>query len=180
MEKLQTERLLLRDWTMADAEDLYDYAKSSNLAANLGWKPHGSPKDSGKVIQMFLKAKDTWAVVLKETGQVIGSVSLHTCRHSEILHDCEIRVAISERFQNRGYGKEAAVKVICYAFDVFQIQTLMACYYGSNSASKALIESTGFRYFKHFDNFVTDWSGARLGAEVYLLNAIDYKRFYKS
>lgn len=179
MEKLQTERLLLRDWSMADADDLYDYAKSPSLANFLGWKPHANPKESQKIIQAMIKMSDTWAIVLKETGQVIGSVSLHVCRHPEILHDCELRVVISEKYQNRGLGKEAAVKVITYAFDIYQISTLMACFYGTNASARGLLEGCGFRYYKHMDHFVQDWQGTRFTAEVYLMSRTDYQRAYK-
>lgn len=37
---LETERLVLRDWRMEDVEDLYEYARDSEVGPMAGWEPH--------------------------------------------------------------------------------------------------------------------------------------------
>ena len=39
---IETERLILRGFTLEDAADLYDYAKNPNVGPHGGWKPHES------------------------------------------------------------------------------------------------------------------------------------------
>ena len=40
MKKLETRRLILREWRETDADDLYAYAKSDKVGPMCGWKPH--------------------------------------------------------------------------------------------------------------------------------------------
>lgn len=39
---LETERLILRPWREADAEDLYTYARDPRVGPPAGWPPHTS------------------------------------------------------------------------------------------------------------------------------------------
>lgn len=40
MKTLCTARLILRPWTLEDAPDMYDYARTPNVGPAAGWKPH--------------------------------------------------------------------------------------------------------------------------------------------
>ncbi len=40
--KLETERLILREWKDSDAEDLYKYASNPDVGPIAGWPPHQS------------------------------------------------------------------------------------------------------------------------------------------
>ena len=70
---LKTERTLLRPFTEGDAEDLYAYAKDPRVGPIAGWKPHGSVEESREIIRTVFTSPDTFAVVDRETGRVIGS-----------------------------------------------------------------------------------------------------------
>lgn len=48
---LHTERLLLRPWTEADAESLFEYAKDPDVGPIAGWPPHKSIEESRNVIK---------------------------------------------------------------------------------------------------------------------------------
>ena len=81
--ELQTKRLILRPWQESDAEALYKYACNPNIGPIAGWPPHTSIGNSREIIKGVLSAPETYAVVLKETGETIGSVGIMTAR-SEI------------------------------------------------------------------------------------------------
>ena len=101
--ELQTKRLILRPWLESDAEALYKYACNPNIGPIAGWPPHTSVKNSREIIKNVLSAPETYAVVLKETGETIGSVGLMTAR-SEIRSarmtgsECEIGYWIGEPY----------------------------------------------------------------------------------
>ena len=40
--RIETPRLILRPWRMADLEDLYEYARVDGVGQMAGWQPHGS------------------------------------------------------------------------------------------------------------------------------------------
>ena len=71
---LETERLILRPWTLEDAEELYRYAKNPEVGPAAGWPVHTSVENSREIIQTVLSAQGTFAAVRKETGLPIGSV----------------------------------------------------------------------------------------------------------
>ena len=43
---LQTKRLILRKWTEADADSLYEYAKDPAVGPIAGWPPHQLKEES--------------------------------------------------------------------------------------------------------------------------------------
>ena len=51
---LETERLILRKWTDADAESLFHYAKDPAVGPAAGWQPHQSVEESRNVIRNLL------------------------------------------------------------------------------------------------------------------------------
>ena len=66
----ETERLILRPWKDEDAEALYKYASDERVGPPAGWPPHTSVINSGEIICMVLSREGTYAVVLKENGQI--------------------------------------------------------------------------------------------------------------
>jgi len=76
MTRLETERLLLRPWKEADAEALFRYAQDPAIGPIAGWPPHTSVENSREIIRAVLSAPETYAVVLKGSGEPIGSVGL--------------------------------------------------------------------------------------------------------
>lgn len=73
---LETRRLYLRPWEEGDAGSLYKYAKDPEVGPIAGWPVHTSEENSRDIIRIVLSAPETYAVVLKETGEPIGSVGL--------------------------------------------------------------------------------------------------------
>ena len=74
--EIATERLVLRPWQESDAESLYKYAQDPAIGPISGWPPHTSVEDSLNVIRTIFSAPETYAVVLKETGEPVGSAGI--------------------------------------------------------------------------------------------------------
>ena len=53
---LQTQRLLLRPWTEADAQALYQYASDPRIGPPAGWQPHTVVENSRQIIKNVLTA----------------------------------------------------------------------------------------------------------------------------
>ena len=73
---LETERLYLRPWTDDDAEALFELAKDPDVGPAAGWPAHKSVEESRDIIHNVLSAPETYAIVCKEDGRLIGSVGL--------------------------------------------------------------------------------------------------------
>ena len=74
--EILTNRLVLRSWNEADAEDLYEYAKDPRVGPIAGWQPHTSAENSLEIIKTVLSESETYAVCLKEDNRAIGSIGL--------------------------------------------------------------------------------------------------------
>lgn len=73
---ITTERLILRLWKESDAESLYKYAKDPAVGPIAGWHPHTSVENSLEIIRTVFAAPETYAVVLKATGEPVGSIGI--------------------------------------------------------------------------------------------------------
>lgn len=71
--EIATERLVLRPWQESDAESLYKYAQDPAIGPIAGWPPHTSVEDSLNIIRTVFAAPETYAVILKETGDLSGA-----------------------------------------------------------------------------------------------------------
>lgn len=73
---LETERLILRKWTDADAESLFHYAKDPAVGPAAGWQPHQSVEESRNVIRNLLNGAECYAICEKGSDEAIGSIEL--------------------------------------------------------------------------------------------------------
>ncbi len=144
---LETERLLLRPFTAADAEDLYEYAKDPRVGPAAGWPPHKSVEASREIITTVFAAPNTFAVVDKPSGTVIGSAGF-VGRHCDRLPgpDDEIGYALSPAFWGRGLMPEAVRELLRYGFEELGFQTIWCGHYDFNDKSRRVVEKCGFVY----------------------------------
>ena len=71
---METNRILLRPWRESDAPALFKYASDPEVGPRAGWPPHKSVEESLEIIRtVFNDDTNTWAIVLKETGEPIGA-----------------------------------------------------------------------------------------------------------
>ena len=73
---LGTERLILRPWSPSDAHALYDLASDPRIGPSAGWVPHTDSEHSASVIDKTLSRPGTFAIELKDSGEVRDTVDL--------------------------------------------------------------------------------------------------------
>lgn len=149
MVSLETERLILRPFTEADAADLYEYAKDPRVGPAAGWQPHRDEAESLRVIREIFQPSSSLAVVLKQTGRVIGSAG-YVDRHREELPgpDDEIGYSLSPDYWGQGLIPEAVEEILRYGFEELGLNAQWCAHYAGNEKSRRVIEKCGFRY--HF------------------------------
>ena len=107
---LETERLILRQWEKSDAESLYKYAKDERVGPMAGWPVHKSVEESSEIIETVLSNMETYAVVLKETGEAVGCVGVMIAGESDKTQSsrqAEIGYWIGVPFWGKGLIPEA-------------------------------------------------------------------------
>lgn len=112
---MKTKRLVLRKWTEADAESLYEYAKDPEVGPIAGWPPHKSVEESLDVIRNVFNGPECYAICEKENGKAIGAIELKLKGHTDMTDredECELGYWLGQPFWGKGYMPEAA-KEIC-------------------------------------------------------------------
>lgn len=145
----ETERLILRPWTIDDAESLYEYAKNPLVGPMAGWPVHTGVENSREIIKNVLSEVETYAVCLKENNKAIGSIGLMIGGKSNInISDdkAEIGYWIGVPFWGQGLIPEAIHKLMRYAFDKLKLKRLWGDYFDGNVKSKRVLEKCGFKY----------------------------------
>ncbi len=146
---LTTERLVLRHWTEADAESLYEYAKDPDVGPVAGWNPHKNVEESLEVIKSVFTGAECYAVCERETNRAIGAVELKLNGYTDMTEredECELGYWLGKPFWGCGYIPEAAAELLRRAFEDLGMTTVWCGYYEGNSKSKRVQEKLGFIY----------------------------------
>jgi ribosomal-protein-alanine N-acetyltransferase len=82
-------------------------------------------------------------IFLKESGRHIGNIRLFN--FSEKHRRVELGIMLFDKSQwSRGYGTEAIIGVVDYAFNELRLHKICADYYAINSASARMFQKAGF------------------------------------
>ena len=172
---LETERLLLRPWDETDAEECYRYAKDPRVGPIAGWPPHTSAEHSRQVIRDALRAPETYAIVLKETGLPIGSIGLHRNDLAEGDDEMELGYWIGVPHWGRGYVPEAARALLRHAFEELKLARVWCGYYEGNARSRRVQEKLGFQYQWTSENVPVPQLGETRRGYVSLMTKADWE-----
>ena len=146
---MKTKRLVLRKWTEADAESLYEYAKDPEVGPIAGWPPHKSVEESLDVIRNVFNGPECYAICEKENGKAIGAIELKLKGHTDMTDredECELGYWLGQPFWGKGYMLEAAKEILRHGFGELGMNTIWCGYYGGNQKSKRVQEKVGFVY----------------------------------
>jgi len=143
---LQTSRLILRPWCEDDAESLYKYASDPEVGPRAGWPPHTSVEDSRNIILTVLSKPETYAVVLKESGEAVGSIGFHRNDLAEKPDEYELGYWIGRPFWGRGLIPEASRAMLRHAFADLGMKRIWCGYYDGNERSRRVQEKLGFLF----------------------------------
>ena len=146
--RLETERLILRPFALADAEDMFNGWASDPLATRyLTWPPHTSIADSREIIRLWLGLYPNphhyvWALELKGAARVVGSIGVvGSC---EDIGSMEIGYCLGQEFWGLGLMPEAAREVIGFLFGAVGARRLQARHDLLNPGSGRVLEKCGF------------------------------------
>ena len=123
---MKTKRLVLRKWTEADAESLYEYAKDSEVGPIAGWPPHKSVEESLDVIRNVFNGPECYVICEKENGKAIGAIELKLKGHTDMTDredECELGYWLGQPFWGKGYMPEAAKEILRHGFEELGMNT---------------------------------------------------------
>lgn len=146
---LETDRLFLRPVNHNDLSDIHEIAGDPEVAAAAGFSHSDSVEASVKRMHEYIDDNETLAIVLKENGKMIGTVSLQKRNWTVYpldrkLKGRELGFDLNRQYWGRGLMPEA-VKTVCrYCFEELHYDFLTAGYFLGNDKSQRAIEKCGF------------------------------------
>jgi RimJ/RimL family protein N-acetyltransferase len=144
--RLETERLVLRSFSMDDAADVQRLAGAAEVALTTLNVPH--PYEDGLAEDWISQHRAqfeagqgvNYAVTLKETGELVGAMGLVI---NERHNRAEMGYWIGVPYWNRGYGTEAARALVTYGFETLGLNRIHATHFTRNPASGRIMQKLG-------------------------------------
>ncbi|OGO91766.1 MAG: hypothetical protein A2Y17_13495 [Clostridiales bacterium GWF2_38_85] len=148
--KLETERLILRRFELTDAEVMFkNWASDAEVTKYLTWPPHSDISVSKAVIDSWMKLYEnlnhySWAIVLKEIGEPIGSIAAVEQRDDiKMVH---IGYCIGQKWWRRGYTSEALAELIRFFFEDVGVNRIESRHDPRNPNSGKVMLKCGLKY----------------------------------
>ena len=151
--EFETERLIIRPIKLEDKNQIFNYRSDTETNKYQGWIPKTIDDVEtfiGKLPEHINQPK-TWfqfVLIQKETKTVIGDLGIHFLDKEN--NQVEIGCTLNKDFQNKGFAKEAVVKVIDYLFRDLNKHRIITSIDPHNKNAIRLVESIGFRKEAHF------------------------------
>ncbi len=148
--KIETRRLILRQFTLNDAEPMYrNWASDGEVTRYLTWTPHESVEETKSLLKEWIDdykkpEKYEWCIELKEIGEPIGSIGVVGIR--EKIGAMEIGYCISEAYWHQGITSEAFEAVIAYLTKEVGARRIESRHDTRNPYSGKVMEKCGLKY----------------------------------
>lgn len=139
---LQTERLTIRYIKETDFDDMFEYLSDVEVM-KYEHEPM-SKKTLESFLDQFIPTKKFYAVVLKETGKMIGQVYVGKTEPIK-FNEYSVGYIFNPDYHRKGYCTEATRALCIYAFNELKAHRLIAKCNPDNIASWRVMEKVGFK-----------------------------------
>jgi RimJ/RimL family protein N-acetyltransferase len=147
---LETDRLVLRQWTDADIPQIFEICQDPEIRR---WTTVPSPyqlKDAEWYVrewaakQFDAGTEATFAVSVKETGQIAGAIALMGLAAGAPVLTGEVGFWANPATRGRGYLTEALRELVRWGFDDLGLHRIIWQAHDGNAASLRVAEKAGF------------------------------------
>jgi len=144
---LETERLIVREWTPDDAPALFEICRDAEVMRYIGTgKPYETPDEAEKFLAWAVAYQQEngfcrWAVIEKESGKITGSCGY---AYPHDTPEVELGYLFARDVWGKGFATEAARAVLDYGFEKLAFREIIAITDLENTASQKVLEKIGF------------------------------------
>jgi RimJ/RimL family protein N-acetyltransferase len=148
---LETNRLIIREYTLEDMEAVHVYASDPLVAVYTIWGPN-TREDTAEFlnrVQEFQlqepRVDYELAVTLKDSGALIGGVGIHITEPRQ----AEMGYCLNPQYWRLGYATEAASAMVQFGFRQLGIHRIYATCRPDNIGSASVMKKIGMTYEGH-------------------------------
>ncbi len=163
---LETEHLSIRRFVEGDLSDLVEYRTRPDVARYQDWTTDWNLSEAERFLESpdepELGTRGEWtqlAVIERRSGALCGDIGVHFV--AEQPATAEVGIAMSPRFQGRGFATEAMRSVVSWLFMDFGLHRVFAHVDARNADARSLLERLGFRQeaeLQDADWFKSEWT----------------------
>lgn len=173
---LTTQRLVLRQLTMEDAEAVYQYLSDEDVIRYLEGNTDNLEEAQGYVgwcnSTYDAHTDIRWGITLKESGTLIGDCGFGHIQEPKC--PTELGYMLAKEHWGHGYMTEALEAILQYGFRALQLHRIQAWTHPDNKASARVLQKQGFVREGLLREYVYIWhKGTYIDAEMYSLLASD-------
>jgi RimJ/RimL family protein N-acetyltransferase len=149
---LETERMLLRRFTQADAAPLAALYGDPRVMRFITLQPPSLAKVESEILAEYLReyreladGLGSFAAIEKETGQMAGRFSLKPANSYGLTGGTELGYRLYPAFWGRGLATEGSRVLIASAFERLHLDRVVATAMAGNIGSWRVLEKCGMR-----------------------------------
>lgn len=166
---LETDRLILREILVSDAEAFFAMDNNPNVHRYLWNKPTQKIEETLEIITFVRKQYldngiGRFAIISKETKEFMGWAGLKF--NTEMVNNktnfYDIGYRLDEKFWGRGYASEASFAWVQYAFETLKIKTIEAATHIENMASNRILQKIGMQFTEQYQEDGVSWNWYQL------------------
>ena len=148
---IETERLILREITQDDKEELFKLHSDPEVQKYTGEAVVESKQQIERAIEERIKDYKKYgygrlAVIGKERNKFIGWAGL---TYLPEFDKVDLGYRLKKEFWDMGFATEASKAIIDYGFNELGLDLIFAIAFPENKASIKVMEKVGMKYHKH-------------------------------
>lgn len=168
---IETERLILRPICQADFPELHEISTTPEIAQFDGWEVSRSEEDTQLRMDRAIASKEELAVVLKETGKMIGTFAIQARDWREYpvsrnLKGREFGFDLNKDHWGLGLMPETLMAMTDYCLNDLGYDFVTCGHFLGNERSIRVIQKCGYKFL--FEDFRTMPSGKQVGIRTYI------------
>ena len=149
MPDLLTDRLTLRKLTVADDEDMYEYASRSDVTKYLTWYPHPDKAYTREYLH-YLGGRYAggmfydWGIVYEPDSKMVGTCGFTSFNCA--ADSAEVGYVLNPEYWGRGIAGEALGRVMEFGFDELKLHRIEAKFIQGNERSLHVMQRAGMTF----------------------------------
>ena len=176
------DRIFLRSVTEDDLMEIWQLYSDYEICLMCGARPVKSIVDAAFIMDILIKNNDSFTIVHKGTGKVVGLISIKKDIHRYNQNAYMLGYLLKKSYWGRGIMPQAVKLAVKYSFNNLGADVVSVAHFTENLQSKRVIEKCGFNYEGTLRKEFRRWDGKVLDSCIYSILYEEFKEnedFYK-
>lgn len=147
---IETQRLILRCFTIHDADSMFNnWASDNEVCRYMRWPQHKNIEETKMIISDWLDSYNKlsfyqWAITLEGNDEPIGAIGLFVVNENDLCGD--VGYCIGKKYWGQGIITEALKAILDFAFETIGFNRIETYHSINNPASGRVMQKSGMTF----------------------------------